>query len=204
VLGEFKQQLQEQKSGDGGQEGLRYMLFRLDFNEYYHERQIKLEDARKRHLLQQRHQEASAGGAGGHSRGYRGQKSEEDDDDEDDEDYDMSEGDDGNQEYNDEDEDEDEDEDDEDDDEDEDEDEDEDDEAGVSMLSYNQNQQQHIPLRDNLVMNRSIEQHDMSSTSAPLRGGGPPNNQPSGTMMRNYPATGLQQPSPLSQQINPS
>lgn len=44
-LMQFKVMLGEQKSG---QVDLKYMLFRLDFNEYYHERQIKEEDRKKR------------------------------------------------------------------------------------------------------------------------------------------------------------
>lgn len=45
LLMQFKVMLQEQK---GGQADLKYMLFRLDFNEYYHEMGLKEEEKKKR------------------------------------------------------------------------------------------------------------------------------------------------------------
>jgi hypothetical protein len=45
-LVQFKLMLTEQKNV-AGQLDLRYMLFRLDFNEYYHEKQIREEERKK-------------------------------------------------------------------------------------------------------------------------------------------------------------
>lgn len=45
-LVQFKLMLTEQKNV-AGQLDLRYMLFRLDFNEYYHEKQVREEERKK-------------------------------------------------------------------------------------------------------------------------------------------------------------
>ena len=94
---EFKVMLQEQKSpqnhhqgsGSGSVVDLRYLLFRLDFNEYYHVQSVKQEEEVKKRLKlrnQQNHSRTIGGDSMDQECNYEDPYYYEDQEDEDEED----------------------------------------------------------------------------------------------------------------------
>lgn len=73
---------------------LKYLLFRLDFNEYYHEKAIKEEEAKKRQRALGRDNDGMDYDNEEEDDGYGDEEDEDDDDDEDDDQDDDDEDDD--------------------------------------------------------------------------------------------------------------